>query len=53
MPRKDDTGFRESCDQIWKFRLAHAGELPKRKSDDAEESRLARVMAKYAMREKG
>ena len=53
MPRKDDTGFRASCDQIWKFRLAHAGELPKRKSDDAEERRLARVMARYAMREKG
>ena len=53
MPPREVVGVREKCDQIWKFRLAHAGELPKRKSEDALESRLGRVLAKLRMRRKG
>ena len=53
MPHKDVAGFREQCDQIRKFRLQHAGDLPKRKSVDVQESRLARVLSKLRMREQG
>ena len=47
------TRFGLTCDQIWQFRLANAGKIPRRNSDDAEESRLARALAKLRMRAHG
>ena len=42
---------REQCDQIWAFRLAHGGAIPRQRSDDAEEAKLGRCLCRLRMRE--